>query len=135
MRYLIPPGITGVVAVAVGLLSKHEVAALVALGVIAIALLCWLEALAIDWIWAKWFDPRARPMVLKATVAWLEGDEVRLLGRIRYPAVEKSAMRRLPTPPMTRPVPPSASPAAPEAMRHHAAAGRPSSTSLISSTD
>ncbi len=142
MRYLIPPGLTGAV-VAVGLLSKHEVAALVTLGVIAIALLSWIEAVAIDWVWAKWADPRARAAVLKRTVAWLDGDELRLLGRTQYAAMEKSAIRRLPTPAMPELAPsPRTQAARPISAAAHvpspsqpAAAGSPSSTSLSSSTD
>lgn len=139
MRYLIPPGLTGLVAVAVSVLSRNDVAGLVALGAIAVALLCWLEAVAIDWIWAKWLDPRARPALLRKAVAWLEGDEVRLLGRLRYPAVEKSTIRRLPTPAMPKltapPVPGVVSNRAEATPTDYTAPGNPSSTSLSSSTD
>jgi len=137
MRYVIPPGLTGVVVVA----AENDVAALLVLTVVAIALLLWLEAVAIDWIWGKWFDPRARPAVLRKAVAWLEGDEVRLFGRVRYPAVEHSAVRRLPTPPLPNPPslpePPTAGAISSraEATTGHAADPSPSSTALISSTD
>lgn len=82
VRYLIPPGLAGaVVAGVVGVLSKSTAFALGALAVVAVALTYWLLAELSDYLFAKQIDPRIERAWLKRTVAWLDGDPVRLLGR------------------------------------------------------
>ena len=99
VRYLIPPGLAGVVvAGAIGILSKSAVFALGALSVIAVVLSYWLLAELSDYLSAKKIDPRIQRAWLKRTVAWLDGDQVRWLGRIVHDAADKTAVRRLNTP-------------------------------------
>jgi hypothetical protein len=99
VRYLIPPGLAGVVvAGAIGILSKSAVFALGALSVIAVVLSYWLLAELSDYLSAKKIDPRIQRAWLKRTVAWLDGDQVRWLGRTVHDAADKTAVRRLNTP-------------------------------------
>jgi hypothetical protein len=108
VRYLIPPGLAGVVvAGTIGILSKSATFALGALAVIAIALSYWLLAELSDYLFAKKIDPPVQRAWLKRTVAWLDGDDVRWLGRIVHDAADKTALRRLHTPALP-PLTPSA---------------------------
>jgi hypothetical protein len=108
MRYLIPPGLTGaLVAGAFGVLNKSPVLALGALAVIAVALIYWLLAELSDYVFAKRIDPRFERAWLKRTVAWLDGDQIRRLGRTAHDAADKTAIKRLHTPTLPSLTPPA----------------------------
>ncbi len=98
LQYLVPSGIIGLVAVAVGIVSANV---LVAVGVaiaIGVVLLYWLLAEVTDRLFAKYVNPRFQRTELKAYVAWLDGKEVRWLGRVSYEAVDATKIKRLDTP-------------------------------------
>ncbi|HXP36801.1 MAG TPA: hypothetical protein VN817_03460 [Solirubrobacteraceae bacterium] len=108
MRYLVPPGLTGaLVAGAFGVLNKSPALALGAFGVIAVALIYWLIAELIDYLFAKRLDPPIERAWLKRTVAWLEGDEIRWLGRTVHDAADKTGIKRLHTPALPLLTPPA----------------------------
>ena len=133
MRYLIPPGLTGaLVAGAFGILNENAAVALGALAVIAVALIYWLAAELSDYLFAKRIDPRVERAWLKRTVAWLEGDQIRWLGRTVHEAADKTAIKRLHTPalPSLTRRQTSSNPAQPVAD-----AGSASSAAFKSSTD
>jgi hypothetical protein len=100
LRYLAPPGLTGLIAAgAVGVLNGSTIVAVVTAAVIVIALMYWLIAEVIDYLFAKRIDPWFRRALLRTSVAWLDGDEVRGLGITRHDAVgERAAIKRLRTP-------------------------------------
>ena len=108
VRYLIPPGLTGaLVAGAVGVLNKSTALALGALAVIAVTLSYWLVAELSDYLFAKQIDPRFQRAWLKRTVAWLDGDQVRWLGRTVHDATDKTAIKRLHMPALPSLTPPA----------------------------
>jgi hypothetical protein len=99
VRYLIPPGLTGALAAStVGVLTKNTALALGALALIAVTLSYWIAAELSDYLFAKRIDPRFKRAWLRRTVAWLDGDQIRWLGRTRHDAADKTAIKRLHTP-------------------------------------
>jgi hypothetical protein len=112
MRYLIPPGLTGLLAAgAVGVLSKSAAVAIGAAAIILVVLLYWLLAEVVDYLFAKQIDPKILHARLKTAVAWLDGDQVRWLGRTVHDAADKRSIRRLNVP--------SLPPLPPESERRH----------------
>lgn len=109
VRYLIPPGLTGaLVAGAFGILNKSTaLVAFGALAVIAVALIYWLLAELIDYLFARRIDPHIERAWLKRTIAWLDGDQTRWLGRTLHEAADKTAIKRLHTPAQPSLTPPS----------------------------
>lgn len=108
VRYLIPPGLAGALAAgAVGVLNKSTALALVALAVIAVAFIYWLVAVFSDYLFAKQIDPRFQRAWLKRTVAWLDGDQIRGLGRTVHDAADKTAIERLHAPALPSLAPPA----------------------------
>lgn len=98
VQYLVPPGIIGLVAVSVGIVSANVLVAVGVAIVISVMLLYWLLAEVTDRLFAKHVNPRFQRAELKANVAWLDGKEVRWLGRVTYKAVDPTTIKRLDTP-------------------------------------
>lgn len=95
LQYLVPSGIIGFV---VGIVSTSVLVAAGVAIVIGVVLLYWLLAEGTDRLFAKYVNPRFQREELKAYVAWLDGDEVRWLGRVSYEAVDARKIKRLDTP-------------------------------------
>ena len=98
LQYLVPSGIIGLVAVAVGIVSANVLVAVGVAIVIGVVLLYWLLAEVTDRLFAKYVNPQFQRAELKAYVAWLDGKEVRWLGRVSYEAVDATRIKRLDTP-------------------------------------
>jgi hypothetical protein len=70
-------------------------------------LIFWLIAELSDYLFAKRIDPLFERAWLKRTVAWLDGDQIRWLGRTVHDAADKTAIKRLHTPALPSLTPPA----------------------------